>query len=89
MIINIINPTCITINTHLSTFINNTITSIVGVVALVGIPFGIYLAHNVFVNSLAMASSLPTLMHKDMFEYLMPYIDILKLGVIICCKIYV
>jgi len=53
---------------------------------LVGIPFGIHLTHNVFVNSLAMTSSLPTLMHKDMFEYLMPYIDILKLGVIICWK---
>jgi hypothetical protein len=36
--------------------------------ALVGIPFGIHLAHNIFVNSLAMASNLPTLMHKDMFD---------------------
>ncbi len=62
------------------------ITSIVGVVALVGIPFRIYLAHNVFVNSLAMVGTPSTLMHKNMFEYLMSYIDILKLGVIICYR---
>ncbi len=55
VIVNIASQIYITINIHLCAFnINNTIVPNIGMMALVGMPFGMHLALNIFINSMVM-----------------------------------